>query len=210
MLRRAVITGMGVVSCLGNDQAAVLASLKEGRSGIRFNESYRELGLRSNVSGSITIDIDAMIDRKIRRFMGDTSAYAYIAMEQAIRDAGLSDDQVSNPRTGLITGSGGACPSKVVAGADTLRTRGVRRLGPYLVTSTMCSTVAACLAAPFKIKGVNYATSSACATSSHCIGNALELIQLGKQDIIFAGGRGRGALDPGHDVRRDGRLVEQV
>jgi 3-oxoacyl-[acyl-carrier-protein] synthase-1 len=185
---RAVITGMGVVSCLGNDKETVMQSLREGRSGISFSESYRELGLRSNIAGSIDIDQKALIDRKALRFMGDTSAYGYIAMDQAIQDAGLSPEEVSNPRSGIIVGSGGACPSRVVEGADLLREKGVRKIGPYLVTRTMTSTVAACLATPFKIKGVNYAISSACSTSAHCIGNALELIQLGKQDIVFAGG----------------------
>jgi 3-oxoacyl-[acyl-carrier-protein] synthase-1 len=187
-MRRAVITGMGVVSCLGNDKETVMQSLREGRSGISFSESYRELGLRSNIAGSIDIDQKALIDRKALRFMGDTSAYGYIAMDQAIQDAGLSPEEVSNPRSGIIVGSGGACPSRVVEGADLLREKGVRKIGPYLVTRTMTSTVAACLATPFKIKGVNYAISSACSTSAHCIGNALELIQLGKQDIVFAGG----------------------
>jgi 3-oxoacyl-[acyl-carrier-protein] synthase-1 len=187
-MRRAVITGIGVVSCLGNDKEAVLDSLREGRSGIRFNPSYRDMGLRSQVSGSIDIDQKALVDRKTLRFMGDTAAYAHIAMDQAIQDAGLGPEEVSHPRSGLITGSGGGCPSEVVNGAEILQTKGVRKIGPYLVTRTMCSTVAACLATPFKIKGVNYATSSACATSAHCIGNALEQIQLDKQDIVFAGG----------------------
>ncbi len=187
-MRRVVITGMGVVSCLGNDQETVLQSLREGRSGIRFKEDYRTMGFRSHVAGSITLDQEALIDRKVLRFMGDTAAYAYVAMDQAIRDAGLTPEQVSNVRTGLVGGTGGACPSQVVEGADTLRAKGIRRIGPYLVTRCMSSTVAACLATPFKIKGVSYTISSACATSAHCIGNAMELIQLGKQDIVFAGG----------------------
>ena len=187
-MRRVVITGMGVVSCLGNDQAAVLQSLQEGKSGIRFKEDYRDKGFRSQVAGSINIDQAALIDRKVLRFMGDTAAYAYIAMDQAVRDSGLTPDQVSNVRTGLVAGSGGACASQVVEGADNLRNKGLRRVGPYLVTRCMSSTVAACLATPFKIKGVSYSISSACATSAHCIGNAMELIQLGKQDVVFAGG----------------------
>ena len=187
-MRRAVITGMGVVSCLGNSQAAVLESLRAGRSGIRFNESFEEMGLRSQVSGSIDIDIAENIDRKVRRFMGDAAAYAYIAMRQAIDDAGLADDDVSNVRTGLIASSGGASSANIVSSADTLRERGVRRIGPYMVPRTMGSTVSACLATPYRIKGVNYSITSACATSAHCIGAALEQIQLGKQDIVFAGG----------------------
>ena len=187
-MRRVVITGLGVVSSLGNDKEAVLQSLQQGRSGISFSESYREMGLRSQVAGSIDIDQKALIDRKALRFMGDSSAYGYIAMDQAIQDSGLAPDEVSNIRSGLIVGTGGAAPSKVVEGADGLREKGVRKIGPYLVTRTMCSTVAACLATPFKIKGVNYSISSACSTSAHCIGNAMELIQIGKQDIIFAGG----------------------
>jgi len=187
-MKRVVITGMGIVSCLGNDKESVLGSLQEGRSGIRFSESYREKGLKSQVAGSIDVDQKALIERKALRFMGDTSAYAYIAMDEAIRESGLGPDEVSNIRTGIITGTGGACPSRVVEGADLLREKGVRKIGPYLVTRTMCSTVAACLATPFKIKGVNYAISSACSTSAHCIGNAMELIQMGKQDIVFAGG----------------------
>ncbi|MBU0678344.1 MAG: beta-ketoacyl-ACP synthase I [Verrucomicrobia bacterium] len=187
-MKRVVITGMGIVSCLGNDKETVLQSLREGKSGIRFSESYRDMGLRSQVAGGIEIDQKALIDRKILRFMGDTSAYAYISMDQAIQDAGLSPEEVSDPRTGLVVGTGGACPSRVVEGADILREKGVRKIGPYLVTRTMCSTVAACLATPFKIKGVNYSISSACSTSAHCIGNAMELIQLGKQDVVFAGG----------------------
>ncbi len=187
-MRRVVVTGMGIVSCLGNDLPAVLHALREGRSGLRFKEEYRALGLRSQVAGVVDIDLASLIDRKVLRFMGPTAAYAYVAMDQAIRQAGLTPEQVSSPRTGLVAGSGGAGTSQVVEGADTLRSKGVRRLGPYLVTRTMSSTVSACLATPFKIKGVNYSISSACATSAHCIGNAMELIQLGKQDVVFAGG----------------------
>ncbi|MBV0933870.1 beta-ketoacyl-ACP synthase I [Marinobacterium weihaiense] len=187
-MRRVVVTGMGIVSCLGNDLETVLDSLKQGRSGIKFQPEYKELGFRSQVAGSIDIDLDSMIDRKLRRFMGNASAYAYLAMKQAIEHSGLAEDQVSNVRTGLIAGSGGASSADIVETADILRSKGVRRVGPYRVTRTMGSTVSACLATPFKIKGVNYSITSACATSAHCIGNAMEQIQLGKQDVIFAGG----------------------
>jgi len=187
-MKRVVVTGIGIVSCLGNDQNTVLESLKQGRSGIRFKEAYKELGLRSHVAGSIDIDTESLIDRRHRRFMSDAAAFAYIAMGQSIEDAGLTEDQVSNVRTGLIAGSGGASLSTIVTAADTLRERGVRRVGPYCVPKSMSSTVSACLATPYKIKGVNYSITSACSTSAHCIGNAMELIQLGKQDIIFAGG----------------------
>ncbi|HZJ94246.1 MAG TPA: beta-ketoacyl-ACP synthase I [Thiopseudomonas sp.] len=187
-MRRAVITGMGIVSCLGNDKATVAANLRAGKSGISYNPSYAEMGLRSNVSGTVDIDLEASIDRKVLRFMGQAAAFAYLSMEQAIADSGLTPEQVSNPRTGLIAGSGGASTLNQMEAIDTLRERGVRRIGPYRVTRTMGSTVSACLATPFKIKGVNYSVSSACATSAHCIGQALEQIQLGKQDIVFAGG----------------------
>jgi 3-oxoacyl-[acyl-carrier-protein] synthase-1 len=162
--------------------------LKEGRSGIKFQEEYKELGFRSQVAGSIDLDLESLIDRKLLRFMGNAAAYAYLAMDQAVKDSGLSEDQVSNVRTGLIAGSGGASSADIVETADILRTKGVRRVGPYRVTRTMGSTVSACLATPFKIKGVNYSITSACATSAHCIGNAMEQIQLGKQDVVFAGG----------------------
>jgi 3-oxoacyl-[acyl-carrier-protein] synthase-1 len=187
-MRRVVVTGIGIVSCLGNDKETVLDSLKQGRSGIKYQPEYAELGFRSQVAGSIDIDLDALIDRKLRRFMGNAAAYAYVAMDQAVKDSGLSEDQVSNVRTGLIAGSGGASSADIVEAADILRDKGVRRLGPYRVTRTMGSTVSACLATPFKIKGVNYSITSACATSAHCIGAAMEQIQLGKQDVIFAGG----------------------
>jgi 3-oxoacyl-[acyl-carrier-protein] synthase I (EC 2.3.1.41) len=187
-MRRVVVTGMGIVSCLGNDLESVLDSLQQGRSGITFQPEYKELGFRSQAAGKPEIDLDGLIDRKLRRFMGDAAAYAYVAMQQAIEAAGLSEDQLSNPRTGLIAGSGGASSANIVESADLLRTKGVRRVGPYRVTRTMGSTVSACLATPFKIKGVNYSITSACATSAHCIGNAMEQIQLGKQDIVFAGG----------------------
>ncbi|MBZ9558894.1 MULTISPECIES: beta-ketoacyl-ACP synthase I [Modicisalibacter] len=187
-MRRVVVTGLGIVSCLGNDQHQVLDALKAGRSGIRFKDDYAERGFRSHVAGVVDIDLDALVDRKQRRFMGDAAAYAYVAMDQAIADAGLEAAQVSNERTGLIAGSGGASSANQVEAADILREKGLRRVGPYRVTRTMGSTVSACLATPFKIKGVNYSISSACATSAHCIGNAVEQIQLGKQDVVFAGG----------------------
>ncbi len=187
-MKRVVITGFGIVSCLGNDKQAVTESLREGRSGIKFQQEYKDMGMRSHVAGSIDIDLDEHIDRKIKRFMGGAAAYTYIAMKQAIEDSGLTEDQVSNPRTGLIMGSGGGSPENQVAAADTLREKGIRRVGPYMVTRTMSSTISACLATPFKIKGVNYSISSACATSTHCIGTGMEQIQLGKQDIVFAGG----------------------
>ena len=187
-MRRVVISGIGVVSCLGNSQAAVTESLKEGRSGISFNEKFQEMGLRSQVCGSVDIDIAEHIDRKIRRFMGDAAAYSYIALQQAIADSGLDEKDVSNERTGLIAGSGGASSANIVVSADTLRAKGVRKIGPYMVPRTMGSTVSACLATPFRIKGINYSITSACATSAHCIGAAMEQIQFGKQDIVFAGG----------------------
>jgi len=187
-MRRAVITGLGAVSCIGNSKDDILDSLKKGRSGIVANETFREMGLRSQVSGSCRIDLQEHIDRKILRFMGDAAAFAYVAMQQAIDDAGLDESDVSNVRTGLIAGSGGASSSNVVKAADTLRSRGVRKIGPYGVTKTMGSTVAACLATPFRIKGLNYSITSACATSAHCVGAAAEQIAMGKQDIIFAGG----------------------
>ena len=188
-MKRVVVTGMGIVSSIGNNLAEVLSSLQEGKSGIAFNETYKEMGFRSHVSGSIkNLDLKELIDRKQFRFMGDAAAYAFLSMQEAIADSGLSEDQVSNVRTGIIAGSGGASSANLIDSADTLRERGVKRIGPYRVTQTMGSTVSACLATPFKIKGVNYSISSACATSAHCIGNAMELIQLGKQDVIFAGG----------------------
>jgi 3-oxoacyl-[acyl-carrier-protein] synthase-1 len=187
-MRRVVISGIGVVSCLGNSKEDVLDSLKAGRSGLSFNESFKEMGLRSQVCGSVDIDVSEHIDRKVLRFMGDAAAYAHISMQQAIDDAGLEESDVSNPRTGLIAGSGGASTANVVKSADIARERGVKRIGPYMVPRTMGSTVSACLATPFKIRGLNYSVTSACATSAHCIGIAMEQIQLGKQDLIFAGG----------------------
>ena len=187
-MKRVVVTGIGIVSSLGNNCREVLESLRQLKSGIAFDESYREMGMRSHVAGNIKIDPKDHIDRKILRFMGNAAAYAYIAMKEAIAHAGLTGEQVSNVRTGIVAGSGGASSSSQVEAADILRESGVKRIGPYGVTKTMASTVAACLATPFKIKGVNYSISSACSTSAHCIGHAAELIQLGKQDIVFAGG----------------------
>ena len=187
-MRRAVITGIGIVSSIGNNVAEVLASLKAGKSGITYSEQFEQYGLRSRVWGNIKLDVAELIDRKVLRFMGEAAAYAYLSMRQAVEDSGLSEDQVSNERTGLIVGSGGASAKNQLEACDTLREKGIRRVGPYMVTRTMSSTTSACLATPFKIKGVNYSLSSACATSAHCIGNAVEQIQLGKQDIIFAGG----------------------
>ena len=187
-MRRVVITGIGILSSIGNDAAQVLDSLKAGRSGIRWNEEYRERGFRSQVHGPIEVDTAALIDRRALRFMGDAAAFAYIAMQQAVTDSGLTEEQVSNPRTGLIMGTGGGSPANVVISADTVRERGVKRVGPYAVTKTMASSPSACLATPFRIKGINYTISSACATSAHCIGNGVEMIQWGKQDIVFAGG----------------------
>jgi 3-oxoacyl-[acyl-carrier-protein] synthase-1 len=187
-MRRVVVTGMGLVSCLGNDKETVTDSLRYGKSGISFNEEFKEIGLRSHVGGAVDIDLAAYIDRKHLRFMGDAAAFAYVAMQNAIADAGLNEKQVSNPRTGLIAGSGGASSANIVVAADKLRDRGVRRLGPYVVPKTMSSTVSACLATHFGIRGLNYSVTSACATSTHCIGAAMEQIQWGKQDLIFAGG----------------------
>ncbi|MBU2917403.1 beta-ketoacyl-ACP synthase I [Psychrosphaera sp. F3M07] len=187
-MKRAVITGLGIVSSIGNNKAEVLESLKTGKSGISASEQFKEYNLRSQVCGDIDLDVTAIIDRKTMRFMGEASAYAYIAMQEAIDDAGLTDEQVSNPRTGLLAGSGGASSKNQIIACDILREKGVKRVGPYQVPRTMSSTCSATLATPFKIKGINYSISSACATSAHCIGAALEQIQLGKQDIVFAGG----------------------
>lgn len=187
-MRRAVITGLGIVSSIGNNKNEVLEALKAGKSGITASQDFIDLNLRSHVWGNISIDTKEHIDRKVLRFMGDAAAYAYIAMQEAIDDAKLTEDMVSNVRTGLIAGSGGASSKNQVDAADILREKGVKRVGPYMVTKTMGSTVSACLATPFKIKGVNYSLSSACATSAHCIGAAVEQIQLNKQDIVFAGG----------------------
>lgn len=187
-MRRSVITGIGIVSCIGRNKSEVLESLNMGRSGISFNDSYKEIGMKSHVSGSIDINTSDLIDRKILRFMGDASAYSYLSMQEAIEDAQLSQNQVSDIRTGLVAGSGGGSPEDQLESTDILQDKGIRRVGPYRVPRTMSSSVSACLATPFKIKGVNYSISSACATSAHCIGHAAELIQMGKQDIVFAGG----------------------
>ena len=187
-MKRVVVTGMGIVSCIGNDTDTVLNALRTSKSGITTQQDYIDNGFRSTIAGSIDVDFSEHIDRKVNRFMGDAAAFAYISMKNAIEDSGLTPEQVSNERTGIIMGSGGASTKSVVESADIIREKGVKRAGPYRVTQTMGSTASACLATPFKIKGVNYSISSACATSAHCIGNAMELIQLGKQDIVFAGG----------------------
>ena len=188
MTQRVVVTGLGIVSSLGNNASEVTDSLRNGKSGITYNATQEEIGMRSWVSGKPDIDLSEHIDRKQWRFMGDAAGYAFLSMEQAIADSGLTPEQVSNGRTGIIAGSGGASSASQVEAADILRERGLRRVGPYRVTQTMGSTVSACLATPFQIKGVNYSISSACSTSAHCIGNAMEQIQLGKQDVVFAGG----------------------
>lgn len=189
-MKRAVITGLGIVSSIGNNQQEVLASLREGRSGITFSQELKDSGMRSHVWGNVKLDTTGLIDRKVVRFMSDASIYTFLSMEQAIADAGLSPEAYqNNPRVGLIAGSGGGSPRFQVFGADAMRgPRGLKAVGPYVVTKAMASGVSACLATPFKIHGVNYSISSACATSAHCIGNAVEQIQLGKQDIVFAGG----------------------
>ncbi|MCI0654915.1 MAG: beta-ketoacyl-ACP synthase I [Methylococcaceae bacterium] len=187
-MRRVVITGLGIVSSIGNNKEEVLKSLWEGRSGIEYCEEYDALGFRSHVHGPIRLDLESLIDRKIKRFMGDGAAFNYLAMQQAVEDSGLEDDEVSHIRTGLIVGSGGPSTANLLFAFDTLREKGIRKVGPYMVTRCMSSTNTATLATPFKIKGLNYSISSACSTSAHCIGNALEQIQYGKQDIIFAGG----------------------
>ncbi|GAB1407155.1 beta-ketoacyl-ACP synthase I [Thermomonas brevis] len=186
--RRVVVTGMGIVSCLGNDLDTVAAALREGRSGIRRVPEYAELGLRSQVAGVPEIDLDAAIDRKQKRFMGDAAAYATVAMRDAMADAGLDAAAISNPRVGVIAGSGGGSPQWQIETGDLLRNKGVRKVGPYMVPRTMCSTVSAALATAFAIKGVSYSLSAACATSAHCIGAAADLIRHGAQDIVFAGG----------------------
>jgi len=188
-MRRVVVTGMGIVSSLGNNKSEVLDSLRHGRSGITYQPEYAERGLRSHVAGSIkNLDIEALIDRKLLRFMAKGHAYAWLAMQEAIADAKLAEDLVSNVRTGLIVGAGGTSTESMLEATDTLAEKGIRRVGPYMVTKTMSSGVAACLATGAKIKGINYGISSACSTSAHCIGAGVEQIQLGKQDIIFAGG----------------------
>ncbi|MGD7033851.1 beta-ketoacyl-ACP synthase I [Methylotuvimicrobium buryatense] len=187
-MKRVVVTGLGIVSSIGNNREEVVDSLKQGCSGISFADDYQELGFRSHVRGAINIDLDQFIDRKVKRFMGDGAAFNYVAMQQAIEDSGLEESEISNFRTGLVMGSGGPSTSNLVDAADILREKGIKKVGPYMVPRTMSSTNTACLATPFKIKGVNYSISSACATSAHCIGHAMELIQMGKQDVVFAGG----------------------
>jgi 3-oxoacyl-[acyl-carrier-protein] synthase-1 len=187
-MRRVVITGMGIVSSIGNNCQEVLASLREGRSGIVKSPDYARLGFRCQVHGAPDIDLDSAIDRRVRRFMGDGAAWNYIAMQQALTDSGLEQNEVKNERTGLIMGSGGPSTRTIVAAADTTRARGPKRVGPFAVPAAMSSTNSATLAVPFGIKGVSYTISSACATSAHCIGNAAELIQWDKQDVVFAGG----------------------
>ena len=187
-MRRVVVTGMGIVSSIGNNTQEVTASLHEAKSGITAASVYRDMGFRSQVEGSVKIDLDALIDRRARRFMGDTAAYAWLAMEQALRDSGLEEKDIVNEKTGLIVGSGGPSTRTLIAAADTARNSSPKRVGPFAVPKCMSSTCSAVLSTWFKIKGVNYSISSACATSAHCIGNAAELIQWGKQDVIFAGG----------------------
>ena len=187
-MRRVVVTGMGIVCPIGNSKDEVVRSLREGRSGIEFCQEYKDLGFRCHVHGSLKIDLEGAVDRKIKRFMGDGAAYNYVAMERAIADAGLPEDAVSNERTGMVMGSGGPSTKNLLLSTDTLREKSARRVGPYMVPRVMSSTNSATLATPFKIKGVSYSISSACSTSAHCIGNAAELIQSGKQDVMFAGG----------------------
>ena len=186
--KRVVITGAGIVSCIGNDQQAVTESLREGKSGIRAMPEFAELGLRSQVAGVPQIDLDALIDRKLRRFMGDAAAYAYVSLKDAIAQSGLTPAQVSHPRTGLIMGSGGGSPANQIEAADTLRSKGIRRVGPYQVTRCMGSTVSANLSTAFAIKGINFSITSACSTSAHCVGMAAQQIAFGLQDVMFAGG----------------------
>ena len=188
-MKRAVITGYGIVSSIGNNKHEVLASLQQGKSGITTMPEFIEIGMRSHVAGTVKLDPKELIDRKVMRFMGDAAGYAYLAMQEAIEHAGLSEEMVSNDRAGLVVGAGAGSPHNQIVAADAMRgPRGVKAIGPYAVTKTMASSVSACLATPFKIRGVNYSISSACATSAHCIGHAVELIQLGKQDVVFAGG----------------------
>lgn len=187
-MKRVVVTGMGIVSSIGNNKTEVLDSLKKGTSGITFCPAYEELGFRSHIHGAIDLDLDSLIDRKLKRFMGDSAAFSYLAMRESIEDAGLDENHISNTRTGLVVGSGGGSNANLQEAIDTLRERGARKIGPTMVPRIMASTNSACLSVAYQIKGVNYSISSACATSAHCIGNAYELIQVGKQDIIFAGG----------------------
>ena len=187
-MRRVAITGIGIVSCIGNSTAEVSDSLKNGKSGISRADKYVELGFRSQIYGMPTLDIEAAVDKRVRRFMGEGASWNYVAMEQAIADAGLEENDIINPMTGLIMGSGGPSTRTLIEAADTTRESGPKRIGPFAVPKCMSSTNSATLATPFGIKGVNYSISSACATSTHCIGNAAEMIQWGKQDVVFAGG----------------------
>mgnify|MGYP003572359237 CR=1 FL=1 len=187
-MRRVVVTGLGITCSIGNNRQEVTESLRQGKSGIVFVPEYEQRGFRSHVHGSVDIDLDSLINRKLRRFMGNSAAYNYVAMQEAIEDAGLGEDQISNPRTGLIAGSGGASTENLAQAFDTLREKGAKKVGPFMVPRTMSSSNSACLSTAYKIKGVNYSISSACSTSAHCIGNACEQIQYGKQDIVFAGG----------------------
>ncbi len=187
-MRRVAVTGMGIVSSIGNTVQEVLSSLKEGRSGVSHNEEYAEMGFRSHVCGAIDIDIESLVDRRLRRFMGDAAAFTYISMVQAIEDAGLTEAEISNERTGIIVGSGGPSTRNILQACDITREKGPKRVGPYMVPRNMSSSTSANLATAFKIKGINYTISSACSTSAHCIGNAAEQIMYGKQDIMFAGG----------------------
>jgi 3-oxoacyl-[acyl-carrier-protein] synthase-1 len=187
-LKRAVITGLGIKSSIGTTKQEIIDSLRHARSGIEYCPEYKELGFRSQVHGPVHLDLDALIDRKLRRFMGDAAAFAYLAMRDAILDAGLTQDDISDPRIGLVVGSGGSSTANMLLSTDIMREKGARKVGPTMVPRVMASTCSACLAVAYRIKGVNYSISSACATSAHCIGNAYELIQMGKQDMIFAGG----------------------
>ena len=188
-MRRVVVTGIGIVSCIGNNKTEVLDSLLNTKSGIVFSEEHKKYNFRSQVVGSVkNLDLDKHIDRKIKRFMGDGSAYSYIALKEAIKESGLEEKNISNEKTGIVIGSGGPSIKNVYYAVDTIRKSAPKKMGPYVVPRTMASTCSATLAVPFKIKGVNYSISSACATSGHCIGNGMELIQYGKQDIVFAGG----------------------
>jgi 3-oxoacyl-[acyl-carrier-protein] synthase-1 len=187
-MRRVVVTGLGINSSIGTNRQQVLDSLQQGKSGIVFAPEYEELGFRSHVHGAVDLELDRLIDRKLKRFMGDSAAYNYLAMQEAIADAGLDETQISNPRTGLIAGSGGTSTQNITLAVDLLREKGARKVGPFMVPRTMGSTNSACLSTAFKIKGVNYSISSACSTSAHCIGNAAELSQMGKLDVVFAGG----------------------
>ena len=187
-MKRVVITGLGIVSSIGNNRTEVTESLKTGKSGIEYCEEYAELGFRSHIHGPIRLNLDELIDRKLKRFMGDAAAFSYLAMKEAIEVSGLSEDQISNPGVGLISGSGGGSNQNLIEAVDIMRSKGARKVGPTMVPRIMASTTSACLSVAYKIKGINYSISSACATSAHCIGNAYEIIQAGKQNIIFAGG----------------------